>query len=1116
MLAVAGCVAFTSCRALDVPPPPGEGSIQGTVVFSPPGESKRPAAGATIELLGTSIHAVADAETGFFSLSPVPRTSGSMLIRFDADGDGAFDHSRSISLQSMRAGPGRVTVVGELLLSGNAGIRGSVLRADALASAAGHGGSNVFTPQGPYLAFTGDNGAFTLDSLPEGEVALAFFRDGYLSQQTQITLTAGETYSLPTVLLSRESGAGAPVRVTGSATLFGVSGAEGIDVTASNGTHATTAADGTWSMVVPSGLYRFGFEKSGYATVTLRNIAVSGIELQVPAVVLTPGTSTPPELDAGLPRFDAGVIDAGTPDAGTPDSGTPDAGLPDAGPVDAGTPDAGTPDSGTPDAGPADAGGVDAGSSDAGIPDAGAPPVAVIAPLPAFRAVNSTVMLNGSNSTGGTRPYTFHWTQTRGPAVTLSSNHAIASATPSFTTPSTPTVLGFTLSINDAFDAGSAPSAEVTLPVGSLPTAVIASGTPTTVYATQQVQFDGSGSTDSSGTGIASYLWTVSPAGVVTTGPGNTNRFLVQMPNSVSVPQAITVTLTVTNGVGISSNPVSATFTLTNAAAPTWYVDAGAGQTANAGSVVTLNGAAWSPVSGSTFTYAWTPAGEDGGTPWLLGDATSPLTTFVAPAIAGPNKQIVFTLTATSTSGLMPAQNVASTFVNVLDRTVPVVTGTSITPQGKAGTLGLWIDFSEPVDPASVTSVNVNPGSVIDRQLANGNTRLYVLTNPLIDGNSYTLQINNVRDVSPQANSVASNNINFVAQRTISPAYESTDTSPSDPRPGHVVRSLNGTSYELLLFGRRGTTPWFLDGVDPYSCSAPPCALATDTTAPQPTLTSAIQKAQRGLRFGNTAYATLQPRDYVANAPTALFVRTGSSWAVAASPPGTLTTDGVKLYSPFVESGLKFATWNANTSMWDLAGASVASSDTMLYSSDTSSAPMPQAGVPLAPASSYTYVTSKVSKSNDVRAYQLTTPPSTWTGYGPWTNVQEHRILTSGNSGVLYFLNSSGGLGATLFGWANNAWTFTSSGTTGFDAMLRSGHLWYVAANNGQIQIRMSVTGSGTYSAVLGPTGTDTFNNSASCTADSPEFSLIHDKIGLSWSEQCGAGPWKMYFRILN
>jgi hypothetical protein len=80
---------------------------------------------------------------------------------------------------------------------------------------------------------------------------------------------------------------------------------------------------------------------------------------------------------------------------------------------------------------------------------------------------NASVTLDGSGSSDpdGDLPLTYLWTQTGGPAVTLSDATA---ATPTFTAPSGPAVLTFTLVVTDSLGLADPTPDEVVVTVRSL------------------------------------------------------------------------------------------------------------------------------------------------------------------------------------------------------------------------------------------------------------------------------------------------------------------------------------------------------------------------------------------------------------------------------------------------------------------------------------------------------------------------------------------------------------------------------------------------------------------------------------------------------------------------
>jgi hypothetical protein len=97
-------------------------------------------------------------------------------------------------------------------------------------------------------------------------------------------------------------------------------------------------------------------------------------------------------------------------------------------------------------------------------------------------SVGGVVTLDGSASTDpdGHTPLSYGWTQTGGPAVTLSN---AAAASPTFTAPGTPTVLTFTLSVTDSFGLPALVSDAVSIIVNDVPVSGLAvtTNSPTTI-----------------------------------------------------------------------------------------------------------------------------------------------------------------------------------------------------------------------------------------------------------------------------------------------------------------------------------------------------------------------------------------------------------------------------------------------------------------------------------------------------------------------------------------------------------------------------------------------------------------------------------------------------------
>jgi hypothetical protein len=308
-LATSACIDLT---LPDLPPPPGPGSIQGTVVFAVPGRSGyRPAGGARVTLIESGISTVANQETGRFDLRDVRISSGLLLFEFDLERDGRIDRQRVLELTSIGAGLGRNVTLGEVVLARNATVSGRVLRGDNPLET-GHGGTAVFVPGAPYATATADTGEFVLENLPQGPLQLAFFRDGYVPESREVTTRGGEeTETALARLVAAPSGMG-PALATGLLLFEGdvpVAGARLTFVSPRTTFTTTTDSNGAFSVqAMSTGLYQVGIEAEGAVTLRLYNVLLLPGANELGAVAMTRGVSTPLSIDAGpLVPFDAGV-----------------------------------------------------------------------------------------------------------------------------------------------------------------------------------------------------------------------------------------------------------------------------------------------------------------------------------------------------------------------------------------------------------------------------------------------------------------------------------------------------------------------------------------------------------------------------------------------------------------------------------------------------------------------------------------------------------------------------------------------------------------------------------------------------------------------------------------
>jgi hypothetical protein len=197
-------------------------------------------------------------------------------------------------------------------------------------------------------------------------------------------------------------------------------------------------------------------------------------------------------------------------------------------------------------------------------------PIAVIGP---DQTVNSgtVVTLDGSGShdaDGDALAYS--WTQTSGPAVTLSGANT---AKASFTAPtvSTNTALQFRLTVTDTAGLTSSAVTTITItPPQTAPIAVI--GPDQTVNSGTVVTLDGSGSHDADGDALA-YSWTQTSGPAVTLSGANTAKASFTAP-TVSTNTALQFRLTVTDTAGLTSSAVTTiTITATTTTATNLYDD---------------------------------------------------------------------------------------------------------------------------------------------------------------------------------------------------------------------------------------------------------------------------------------------------------------------------------------------------------------------------------------------------------------------------------------------------------------------------------------------------------------------------------------------------------------
>ncbi|HNT75825.1 MAG TPA: FG-GAP-like repeat-containing protein, partial [Anaerolineae bacterium] len=210
---------------------------------------------------------------------------------------------------------------------------------------------------------------------------------------------------------------------------------------------------------------------------------------------------------------------------------------------------------------------------------------------------NAVVALDGSASSDpdGDLPLTYRWTQSGGPAVTLSDPAVV---NPTFTAPGDPTVLTFTLTVTDSLGLASAPN-EVVITVNNRPP-VADAGSDQSVDTNAAATLDGSGSSDPDGDLPLVCFWTQ------TGGPAVTLSNLTVVNPTFTAPDdpaILTFTLTVTDSLGQHSAPDTVVVTITSPSPGAPTLVAPAHQTVTETTALDLTWGAVSGASGYTIDF---------------------------------------------------------------------------------------------------------------------------------------------------------------------------------------------------------------------------------------------------------------------------------------------------------------------------------------------------------------------------------------------------------------------------------------------------------------------------------------------------------------------------------
>jgi hypothetical protein len=1123
-------VLAAGCRDLTLPEQPvlGPGTLRATVLATKPGRpSLRPAVGARMHLLGSTLEAVAD-DDGNVALSGLMVSTGQVLVEFDGDGSPDSKRARLLSLEALRAGFGKDVSLGQLVLGNTGTVVGIVRRAD-VSTTTGHGGISVFAPQLRPLTFTGDDGAFVLEGLPEGELTIAASAPEYDSTAVNVSLGSGAEQRLSSLSLRRTPPGATTATLTGQVRSRDGAPLDQVTVRALRGAgevSTLTGADGTFTFTgQPIGFTLLALEKAGFAPLAVGNVVVEAPLTTIGPFFLSEGSGNagplvlPSPPDGGTTGGGGGATGGGGGATGGGGGATGGGGGATGGGGGATGGGGGSLDAG-PDAG-ADAG-IDAGL-DAGV-DAGVGPVAIVG-APQVAAPGSVVTLDGTASTGR-QPLTYTWTALAPNAsVVVTPNGSVGGHSATFTAGAVGNVLEFSLVVTDRFGISSTNTAIARVVVSRIPVARFGPDSGT-YFGGDSIELV-STSFDDGGLLLTGYSWAQVPpvagATLVADGGRAVLTFPPLMPGNAAA--LVGVELTVSNVLGVASAaPARQTYVArpNDDGGSNWALTA----TLQGPSPILFNGS--NPVSRLVPVVTTTLSSPSYSLNWQCANLlTTSLVTdggvfeFAVPRIVGPDVIASCQVTATGAPPLNPPTLTSTISFALRDDEDPAVATVRTSPWG------LLLRTTEPTNVSAATC------SAIPAEREGNALIAFSLTliNPAFNPQVCPAWSGTLFDFATPPNAIA--NVTLAPAYSTAPQWEGpfvTSASYDDPRP--VLVSAGVLPFDTLaasnppmnpptpyaLVARDGTNllQLSLDVLSPPQPCTPDCVLPV---TPTPLIgLPAANGAPQGVRATSSGTYLL----------VAMHEGTGGTVYARRSPAGAWSTvafEGELFNAARQLRRVVVTDGGVVSDVFDPATGSFSAAELITVLP-------PDGGTASGGETRFTSRTAlvTVNRNGSFAMFQRDPLSATWdagsSGAASTTGVIGYRPSEDTNVGSLATLAvRSIAPHVQVYERPGGVRGVNSLGTpTGFDLIQRGQAAVVAVTQNGDLRLYADSLTTTVMAPVEGPPravplapGDNRFDLDVSCEAAYPRLGFIENALVVTWQERCAPSTtWRIAARVIR